>query len=343
MRGDVVGGDNEIELADRRRHIGEIGELARDIEHAASEGAASDVARARLIEAEEAHARHLQQRRERGERDGAAAVFLAVVPDEADLEAMAGEHRLQRRDARGIGREISAHRRDGRGRDGEAMQQARHRQIGMHRRRRLAGRHDEIDARRGRGELRHRCRAGENDARGGAVQVLRETQHLDAIAEAAIGPEQERAAGERLAVPQRRIDARRAGAAQAPFVFGGATGEIALLHHAEAEIGVQRRIFRRGRDRALQRGDGFRELALLALHLRQAVERRGMAGAEMKHLLEAVRGFVVAAFLAERARQHEQRLGVLLAKPQCQTPALHGLIGAAEHQQREAEIDQRVG
>ena len=56
MRGDAIDGDDEIELADRRREIGKLGQLGREISHTAGEGAAGDLARARLIEAEEAHA-----------------------------------------------------------------------------------------------------------------------------------------------------------------------------------------------------------------------------------------------------------------------------------------------
>jgi hypothetical protein len=143
------------------------------------------------------------------------------------------------------------------------------------------------------------------------VQVRREAEHLDAVGNAGIGPEQQGAAGERLAIPQRRIDARRAGAAQTPFIFAGAAGEVALLHQAETEIGVQGRIFGRGGDRLMELVDRFPELALLALDESEAIERRGMTGAEIEHLLEAMGRFVVAAFLVERAREHEQRFGVL--------------------------------
>jgi hypothetical protein len=126
MRGDTVDGDDKIELADRCREIGKLGQLRREIGHAASEGAAGDLACARLIEAEEAHARYREQRRQGGKRDVLALVFATgvAVPHQSDLEARAVHQRLQHRGAIGIDSEIGTGGRDRLRRDGEAVQQA---------------------------------------------------------------------------------------------------------------------------------------------------------------------------------------------------------------------------
>src|SRR5665213_2554341 len=267
------------------------------------------------------------------------------APGEPDLESGTGQEGREQLASRRITREIgvAGHRIDG---DAEPVDEAAHREVRVEERQLAAERHDLVDV-LAAAEKAHQGRgAGDDDAFGEAMQIVREADHLDCFGGAAFAPQQQRLARrQRVPVPQRRRQFGQAasGGLPAPFIFGAAVGVIASSEQRLGKAEMDGRLLWRQRDGAHQiLRRGF-ELALRGMSQSETVQSGGAVGLQRRGAFETTACIVGLTLFQQHHAGENQRFDVIGLELERQVGAFAGLIDAAQRLQRVPQIDQRVG
>ena len=284
MRHGGVDGDDQIERVDGRRGIGEVvDDIVEAGDRQRRQTGQVGVA-VFALEADEGRARQRDERGQARQRNAAVVVVLVAGlagPGEADAQTFA---RHAGEDMRAGRREqvwhLDRHRLDG---GAEGARQAHQRAMHIERRqRRAAVEHDHILAMRP--EQRHQAVGQfQHDARAACFDQRQIAQHLDAVAVALLGMQQDGLASDIFAAPLRLCETARGqlgGAAPAPFIALKAVRIIA--------------------ERELQQ-------SLVPVCLRHL-------GLERDRLVEARHRLAGAAEIAQRAAAVDQRRGERLAR-----------------------------
>ncbi|MEI9982444.1 MAG: hypothetical protein WDN69_04060 [Aliidongia sp.] len=270
MRDRCVDAEHQIQIGDQRRRIGEIAEIPSGVEQIEPERRLSGLrCRRPLLQADELYARAAGERCQRGQRQAAPAIdgmgppvvgTRRAGPDQADprLIAHGAEPFGPMPNRVGLGSQIGRHGRDRRSDRAEQARQAEQRNVEIIGRG-IGRRLDGLDAGDRSEQPEQRRRRQHHHPPGPFGQRCGITDELQAVAQPLLAMDQDRAALEALALPERTRQVGHADRAvrhrPARAETGEALAQLAGQQMARRLVHLRAGIVRPQRQRALISGE----------------------------------------------------------------------------------------